>query len=149
LRSAPSAPSEDSADRIHAGSSAIDASSANSSSWDVDPVTAELEHGQDVAAHGVAHHHEPGGFDADVAQDARVRLGVLLQEDLVVLEVVREPRRRDLARLVHQIALREEQQPVVAAELFEHFRHVGQQLDGLGEHLATELDQIADDPARP
>ena len=86
-----------------AGSSASEASSVNGSSWSTcssshsrwygtcTRVAAERHHRQDVAAHGVADHAEPVGLDAEPLQQPGVGLGVLLQHDLDVLEVVREP----------------------------------------------------------
>ena len=49
---------------------------------------------------------------------------VLLQHDLDLLEVVGDPRRLDLARLVDEVALRDQHEPVVAGQVGERRRHV-------------------------
>ena len=91
---------------------------------DVDGVGAERQDGQDVAAHGVADHAEPLGRDVDGRQDAGIRVGVLLQHDLDVVEVVGQPRGRDLAHLVHEVTLRDQHEAVVATHVGQHLRHV-------------------------
>ena len=111
----------------------------------VDRAAADLEHRQDVAAHRVAHHQEPVGLDPDVAQHPPVRRGVLLEQDLDVLEVVFESRCGDLARLVHEVALGEQQQPVVAPDLGEHLGNVREELHRFGQHVVAEVDEPADD----
>ena len=114
----------------------------------MDGAATDLEHGQDVAAHRVAHHQEAVGLDPDVTQDPPVGRRVLLEQDLEVLEVVFESRRGDLARLVHEIALREQQQAMVAPDLGEHLRDVGEQLHGFRQHVVGEVDEPADDLGR-
>ena len=67
-------------------------------------------------------------------QQLGVDLGVLLEDDLEVGEVVLDPRRGDLAGLVHEIALRDQHHPAHRGHLGEHLGDVGEQLHGLGEH---------------
>ena len=62
------------------------------------------------------------GGDAEAAQDLVVGGGVLLEDDLDVLEVVVETARLHLVGLVDQVALGDEQQPVVRAHGGEHLR---------------------------
>jgi hypothetical protein len=114
----------------------------------MDRAATDLEHRQDVAAHRVADHQEAFGFDPDVTQDPPVRRRVLLEQDLDVLEMVLESRRGDLARLVHEIALGEQQQAMVAADVGEHLRNVGEQLHRLRQHVVPEIDELADDRGR-
>src|SRR5215217_8628256 len=77
-------------------------------------MAAQGEHGQDVTAHGVADHAEALRRHAELAQDPGVRLGILLQHHLDRLEVVGDPRHLHLARLVDEIALGDQHQPMVA-----------------------------------
>ena len=56
------------------------------------------------------------GVDAVAPQHAPVHVGFLLGDDLDHVEPFRETRPRDLALLVEEVALGDEQQPVAAGE---------------------------------
>ena len=80
------------------------------------------------------------GVDVEIAEDPPVRVGVLLQHDLDVLEVVGQARRLDLARLVDEVALGDQHEAVVAPEVGEHRGDVVEQAHRLGEHAHAEVE---------
>ena len=106
------------------------------------------EHGDHVAAHRVADHAEAVGLHADVGEHAGVRRLVLLADDVDVDEVVGEAGHLDLALLVHEVALGDDGEPVVAAEILEHGGDVGHQSHRLDEHRHAGLHHLTDHRGR-
>jgi len=111
---------------------------------DVHGVAADGQHREHVAADRVADHAEAFGRHADGLEDACVGLGVLLVDDLHVVEVVGEPRRGDLALLVDQVAFRDEDQAVIGGNGFDGFWHAVEQSHLFGQHLMGEPEQLTD-----
>ena len=58
--------------------------------------------------------------------------------------MVGESRRRDLAGLVDEVALGDQHQAVVAADVGEHLGDIGEQPDRLGQHVHAGFDDLAD-----
>jgi len=82
----------------------------------VDGVRPDRHHRKHVAAHRIADHAEAIRRDTKTREQLRVDPGVLLKDDLNVGEVVLQPGRCDLARLMDEVALRDQDQPCVCAD---------------------------------
>ena len=116
--------------------------------WDVYTVPTERQDRQDVAAHAVADHAEPRRLDAEPRQDRGIGLGILLQHDLHVLEVVSQPARGDLVRLMDEVTFGDQDQPPVPADLGQDLRYVFEQAHRILELRSDHLDHLGHDPRR-
>ena len=107
------------------------------------------EHREDVAAHRVADHAEPLGVDVDVGEDPRGTSSASFSSTTSMCSKWWvDPGRLDLARLVDEVALGDQHEPVVAAEVGEHLGHVGQQPHRSRSSIAIpSVDELADDRA--
>ena len=106
--------------------------------------TAEREHGQNVGFQRVADHQEAPRVDGVAAKNHAVGTFVFFGEDFDVLEMVREAGAGEFALLVAEIALGDDKQPMRAGQRGEGFDDAVEQIDGMGEHLLAERDDLID-----
>ena len=107
-------------------------------------VRTECEDRQDVAFDGVADHQKALGPNAEASQGLGVGVRVLLEQNFDVGKVMFETRCRDLARLMHQVTLGDHHRADSTADGRQHFRHVRQHMDRLGEHVLADFDNLLD-----
>ena len=77
-------------------------------------------------------------------QHRRVGLGIFLQHDLDVFEVVSEPAGRDLVGLVDEVALGDQDQPPRRADFGQHLGNVIEQPHRILELPSDHLDHLGD-----
>ena len=75
-------------------------------------------------------------IDAPLVEHVAIRGDVLLEHDSDVLEVVLDPGRAHLACLVHEIALRDEHQPMTASDGGQCLRHAVEHLDRMASSIS-------------
>ncbi|MNT65714.1 hypothetical protein D3C72_2037170 [compost metagenome] len=98
---------------------------------------AGLERGQDVGLHRIAGHHRLGRAGAVAGEDAVIGRAVLFRHDLDGGEEVAQARGRQLALLIHKVALGDQDQTVFLGQFGQNLVHAGQGLDRVGQHLAA------------
>ena len=108
---------------------------------------ARPDRGHDVGAERVADHHPALCPVAVTGEDRGVGLGRLLRHDLDPVEEFAQPGLGHLALLIEQVALRHDEEPVVGRQRLHRLPRVGEEFDGVAQHLLPGFDQFADDAA--
>jgi hypothetical protein len=68
-----------------------------------------------------------------------------VRDDLHPVEEIAEAGLGELALLIEEVALRHEEEAEVRGQRLDRLPRVGEELDGVAEHLLPGLDQLADD----
>ncbi len=110
--------------------------------------TACFKHWMHIGFERIANHHGRLGQNAPPTEDLRINLRSLLGHDLHPVEHLAQSRLRQLAFLVDQIPLGDEQQSIFGRQrLNGRFRTV-QQLDRVAQHVLSGGNQLGDDLPR-
>ena len=109
---------------------------------------AGCQRGHDVRAQRIADHHGVGWACTMPGKEPGIGLGGLVRDDLDRAEIVAERRRRDLALLVDEIALGDDDELVRLCQGAERRLDMRQRFDRVAQHLPPCIDQLADHGSR-
>ncbi len=110
--------------------------------WNVHRASAKLEDRQDVGTQRVAHHHELVGFDPAAREYPPIGADILLAQDLDPEKQAGQAGPRQLALLIEEIALGDQEEVVALAKPAQRGLDAFEELSRLRQHSLAPAEDV-------